>query len=96
MMALPIGQSLPQMQTQWKQQLDPVLANLLLDGLTLNNIVLTANTPATYNHSLGRQQRGYIITYQNANAAVWVTQAFNSKTITLESSANVTLNLWNF
>lgn len=95
-MALPIGQPLPQMQTQWKAQLDQLLSNPLFQGLALNNIVLIANTPQTLNHSLGRPQRGCIITYQNADANVWQSQPFNSTTITLEASANVTINVWNY
>ncbi len=95
-MALPLGLPPHQMESTWKAQIDPVLNCPIIDGIPLLNIVLVANTPKTLNHSLSRPQRGYFITYQNANANIWVTQPFNSQTITIEASANVTISLWNY
>lgn len=85
-----------QMLTKWSATLNPFLANLLIQGQPLNGIILVANTPQTLNHNLGRNQIGFVITDQNAVASIYRTQSFNSETITLESNATVTINLWNF
>ena len=80
--------------TRWKALLDPVLANTILQGNQISGVVLVANTPFVVNHLLSRQMIGWFITDQNANAQVWRTQPLNSKTLTLEASANVTVNIW--
>lgn len=91
---LPLNLDLSHTQTQWSAQLNPILANPILNGLAVNNIVLVANTPRTINHGLGRNQIGWFLTDQNAFASIGRTQPFNSQTLTLESNANVTINLW--
>ena len=93
---LPQNLPLQSMQTQWSQQLNPVLANTILQGNQVNNIVLIANVPMVINHLLARQMQGWFIVDQDAAAYIYrvSTQPFNSKTITLVSSANVTINLW--
>ena len=85
-----------QMLTKWSSALNPILANLLVQGLPLESVILVANTPQVLNHSLGRTQVGFIITDQSAAASIFRTQPLNDQTITLESNANVTINLWNF
>lgn len=85
-----------QMLTKWSGVLNPVLANLLIQGLPLENVVLASGVPQTLNHNLGRNQIGFMITDQNAAASIFRTQPFNSSTITLQANANVTINLWNF
>lgn len=84
------------MQKQWTSQLNPVLQNAFIKGSQLSNIALVANTPLTINHYLGRQMQGWLLVDKNANAVIWRTQNFNSQTLTLEASANVTINLWVF
>lgn len=79
---------------KWAASLNPLIANLLMQGSQLGPIVLVANTPQTLNHYLGKMQTGFFPTDQNAAASIYRTQPFNAKTITLESSANVTINLW--
>lgn len=83
-----------QMLTKWSGQLNPLLANKLIQGVALDNIVLIANTPQTINHYLGKNQSGFIVTDQTAAASIYRTQPFNSKNITLEANATVTINLW--
>ena len=78
----------------WASKLNPILANLLVQGSQVLGIVLVANTPQTFNHFLGKNQTGFIVTDQSAAASVYRTQAFNDSTLTLEASANVTINLW--
>jgi hypothetical protein len=91
---LPLGLDLSHTQTQWASQLNPLLGNPIMRGLALNAISLVANVPQTLNHRLSRNQIGWIITDQNAAAEIYRTQPFNAQTITLESSANVTINIW--
>lgn len=91
---LPLGLGLPQTQTQWSAILNPVINNALVDGRAVNGIVLIANVPLTVNHGLGRNQIGWIVTDNNASTSVSRTQPFNSQTLTLESGANCTINLW--
>ena len=79
---------------KWASALNPILANLLMQGSQFGPIVFVANTPQTLNHYLGKMQNGFFVTDQNAAASIYRTQPFNSKTITLESSANVTIQLW--
>ena len=93
---LPQQLTLPMMQTKWASLLNPVLANQLLQGNLITDVVLVANKPFVVNHLLNRMMVGYIIVAQNANAVVWYTQPFNSQTLTLEANANVTVNLWCF
>lgn len=94
MAKLPRNLTWQQSDPLWASRLDPVLANLLIQGSQISNVILVANTPQTINHYLGKNQTGFIITDQNASASVYRTEPFNASTLTLESSANVTINLW--
>lgn len=78
----------------WAAQINPVLANLLIQGLPINSVVLVSGVSQTLNHGLGKNQTGFFVTDQNAAASIFRTLPFNSKTITLQSSADVTVNLW--
>jgi hypothetical protein len=82
--------------TKWAAQLNPILANPVMQGRALNAVVLVANTPQTLNHGLSQTMRGWFVTDQGAAANVYRTQPLNAQTITLEASANVTINLWVF
>lgn len=84
----------PKANTLWASKLNPVLANLLIQGSQLSGIVLIANTPQMINHFLGKNQTGWIVTDQNAAASIFRTQPFNDSTLTIEASADVTINLW--
>lgn len=77
----------------WAQTLNPILTNPVIQGSALNGISLKASTPLTIAHKLGRLQQGVFIT-PFGNAVVWVAQAFNNKTLTLEASADCVVNLW--
>jgi len=92
-MALPTRLPLEQLQNQWKSQLDPILANPILQGLQLKNVNLINGTTVV-NHLLGRTQQGWIITDINGSASVYRSQPFNDKTLTLVSDAAVTASLW--
>lgn len=85
-----------QMITRWASILNPIIAIQLLQGRPLEKLSLLANTPKTINHFLGRNQVGFIITDQTDFASIRRTEPWNSQTLTLESNADVTINLWNY
>lgn len=95
---LPIKLPLPQMQTQWKSQIDPVLANPLLQGQLLPNTSLTNGTTVV-NHGLGRKLVGWFLVGVNAAVTVHDLQTANQTpqlTLVLVSNAACTVNLWVF
>ncbi len=78
----------------WANALNPVINSPILQGQNLT-VTLFANTPMTINHNLGRMQRGVFIT-PFGNAIIWVAAPFNPLTITVESSVDVKVMLWNY
>jgi len=88
-------QTLMLMEKQWMSELNPLLANILTQGSLLSNVKLI-NGNNTFNHYLGKQQTGYIITDQNATALIYRALPFNSQNLTLTSDAAVTVSLWIF
>ena len=91
---LPLKLSWEQAQTRWKSQLDTILANPILSGNQIDNIVLLATTPQPVNHLLARMPQGWFLVDNNADSVVWRTLPFNTSTITLESSVNTTISIW--
>jgi len=95
-MALPYiktqDQAVNILQTQWKQQLDPVLANPVTNPNFLTGVKL-ANGVNTINHLLGRTQQGWVITDVNFPATIYRSKPFNATTLTLTSSAACVVNL---
>lgn len=59
------------------------------------DVALKAGVGNVLPHRLGRAARGYVVVARDANAAVWNVGAVNadSKTITLNCSADVTVRL---
>jgi hypothetical protein len=86
-----------QMQSRWSSQLNPVLSNALLQGVLLTGVVLKSGTTVV-NTTLGRTCRGWFITDINGSATVFrpSTAPLNDITLTLTSSALVTVSLWVF
>ena len=80
------------MQTAWASQLNPVVANpqssaRLITGLTLqsgSNVI---------NHGLGRLMQGWILTDLSGAATIYRSAPMNNLTLTLTSSALVTVSL---
>ena len=71
----------------------------IIDGLALTSITLTAGSVNEINHQLGREIQGWIITGQNAQSDIWDSQSGNprrERTLRLNASATVTVNLWVF
>lgn len=98
-MALPLfnvgNPTLQLWQTQWKSQLDPVIAKPIVDGLLIENITLKNGTNVI-NHRLGRKMQGWIIVDINAGAAIYRSQPLNDLTLTLISGADCIVSLWVF
>lgn len=88
-------QTFIQMQTAWKSQLDPVLANPLVDGILLKNVALD-NGETQINHLLGRKPLGWFLVDQNAAASIYRAQPMTILTLTLFSDSAVTVSLWVF
>lgn len=82
------------LQSSWASAIDPILDCALVKGVQVKDISLVAGVPKVINNYLGRMQQGYIITDMNADARVWRVEPFNNKTLTLQSTANVTISLW--
>lgn len=88
-----------QIQDNVEQVLSPLLRALISDGRLIENILIETGTPKSINHGLGRKLRGWMVTSKNSNADIWDSQSTNklsSKTLILNSSANVIISLWVF
>lgn len=95
---LPQKLDLPKMQTAWASQLNPVIANALLQGQMLQGVNLINGTTQV-NHGLGRKLVGWFPVGQNAQANLWDSQATNNTpqlTLIINSNAAVTVSLWVF
>jgi hypothetical protein len=92
---LPLNLTLPQTQTQWSGILNPVIANPIVNGLALTNVALIDGT-TIINHTLARKMQGWFVTDINGAATIYrpALSPLNSQTLTLVSSAIVTVNLW--
>lgn len=86
---------LSMMQTQWAQQLNQLLDDPMSKGLILLGVSL-ASGATTINHLLGRKLQGWQIVDINGAATVYRSQPKNDKTLTLTSSAAVTVDLFVF
>lgn len=96
-MSLPQQLPLPLMSTKWAAQLDPLLANLLVQGQLLKGISL-ANGTTVVNHLLGRQPQGWFLVSPQGAATVYQasSQPNPTLTLTLISNAAITTALWVF
>lgn len=80
------------MQTRWKSLLDPILENPLNSVFVLEDVNLVSGNNLI-NHKLGRRQQGWILLDINGAATIYRNAPFNDKTLTLNSSATVTVKL---
>ena len=88
-------QTMMLMEKQWISQLNPLLANPLIQGSLLSDLKLINGTN-TFDIYLGKQMTGWIIIDQNASASIYRSAPLNSQTLTLTSDALVTVSLWIF
>ena len=95
-MALPVFQTnvreLSMMETQWSAQLNPLLANPTNNVSLLKNVALI-NGNTVVNHKLGQTMQGWFIVDINGAATIYRSAPLNDKTLTLNSSAAVTVTL---
>lgn len=71
----------------------------IIDGILLKDIDLVSASTNELNHSLGREIQGWIVVRQRASAIIWDDQDNNSRpelTLRLNTSADVTVDLWVF
>lgn len=94
---LPQRLPLDQMQVNWAQALNPIIANPLLQGQMISATLATGAN--VINHKLGRKLVGWFLVGINAPATIYDTQATNQSqalTLQLTSSAAAQVNLWVF
>jgi len=79
------------------EYLKQITNNPRINGLLIENIDLVFGQTTTVNHGLGRAIRGFEIVYKNNSVDIWAedsNQSLPTKTITLSTSADATINLW--
>ncbi len=81
-------------QPRWASEINAVLKLPILAGIQIDSIPLVASTPKVINHLLQRLPQGWFLVDLNANATVWRSAAWTNTTLTLESSANVTISIY--
>ena len=80
------------MQNKWKSLIDPVLSNPTTNMNILKNVSLVIGNNVI-NHLLGKVQQGWIITDIQGVSDIYRSAPFNALTLTLNSSAVVTVNI---
>lgn len=92
---LPQRLPLDQMQVNWATQLDPVIANLLVKGQLLKNVMLNNGT-TVINHRLGRTPQGWFLSAPKGAATVYEASKQPNATLTLTvvSDAAITTDMW--
>lgn len=89
------SQEFSMMQTAWAQQLNKLINDPMSKGILLKSVALAAGA-TTINHLLGRMLQGWQITDINGAATVYRSQPKNDLTLTLTSSAAVTVDIFVF
>ena len=94
---LPQVQNVAQISSKWKAQLDPILANLLVQGRLIPDINLINGTIAI-NHGLGRVPQGWFLVAPNGAATVYQAAFQPNPTLqlTLTSNAAIVASVWAF
>lgn len=83
------------MQTSWASAINPVLSSPLNNGLLLKGVPLATGV-TVINHKLGRLLQGWQICDVNGAATIYRSAAKNDLTLTLTSSAAVTVDIFVF
>jgi hypothetical protein len=93
-MSLPQQLPLNTMQTQWAAQLNPLISSPTNSIRVLHNVQLTSGNNVI-NHLLGQTMQGWFITDIQGVASIYrpSTAPFNALTLTLNSSAAVTVSI---
>lgn len=90
--SLPLKMPSDPIATRWKALIDPLLKNPLNGVQILEGVRLNAGI-TVINHLLGRMQQGWFITDINGAATIYRSKPLNGLTLTLTSSAAVTVNI---
>ena len=98
-MPLPVfkdpNKNLMLLQTNWAQQLNPIIQSPINGNVILKSIALKTGLNVI-NHLLGRDLQGWIPVRRRAEAQIWDTQDSNPNpqlTLYLNSSADATVDL---
>ena len=76
----------------WAQSINPIIVAPVNNSFILSNIKLKAGINVI-NHGLGKLMIGWIISDINGAATIYRSAPLNAMTLTLTSSAAVTVNL---
>lgn len=94
-MSLPQRLNILDLSTTWASQLDPLLANAIVQGIQLTNQVLIVGVNQI-SHKLGRKYQGYIVTGMHGSYS----QIFDTPsqmpilTLILHSSAATSVDIY--
>lgn len=96
-MSLPQKLTLAALQTQWAQQLNPVISNVLINGQLLKSIPLVIGTNVI-NHGLQRNLQGWFLVSPRGSAVVYqaAQQPNGTLSLTVVASAAITTDMWVF
>lgn len=95
----PVDKDMSRMEKYTQEFAAQFLNNEMLSGILLQNIILTSGQLNKVEHKLNRPLIGWFCTRKNANADIWDEQSankFSSRTLDLQCTANVTIDLWVF
>jgi hypothetical protein len=76
----------------WAASINPLIENPMNNGILITGLVL-ASGANIINHKLGRAPQGWIIVDIQGIASIYRSAPFNSTTLTLFSSADITISL---
>lgn len=88
-----------QLQENIEQVITPIIDKQILDGIIIKSISLIAGQDNPISHKLSRPLRGWVIVRKREQSDIWDTQDTNtqkSRTLNLQCSTNVTVDLWVF
>lgn len=91
-MRLPQQLSITAMQNQWATMIEPVINNPLNLANILKDVSLVTGNNVI-NHKLGRKMQGWFIVDIQGVSSIYRSAEFNELTLTLNSSASVTVSL---
>lgn len=91
-MQLPKNLPLSLMQTLWSSVINPVLANPMTNMTMIPNVKLINGT-TVIPHLLGKVQQGWVLVDVQGAATIYRNSPFNKLTLSLSSSAAVTVSL---
>ena len=66
----------------------------LIVGNLIADVSITSGTPEAVAHGLGRTPEGWIVVRRDADATVFESGDYDSKWLTLDAGANVTVSVW--